>query len=309
MKKHSPGRTFRRVLIIHKDSTYQTEALEKKDPRFLKLLQEGSEVVRTVSKTHEQHVRTMEQVKAALALRGIAFDVVNRLSTFVIGKDVDLIITVGGDGTFLHSARECTNIPILGVNSATATSLGHFCLANGDNFGDVLDGIISGKKRWYRLARLQLVLNGEALAVPVLNEILVHDVHPGGPCTNITELDGVSEVQMSSGIYVSTASGSTGANRSAGGRILPITQRQFLYLVREPGMRPGDDWKLLGGAIAPHAQIRFVSRMSEGKIFADGKYGFEYDFQRGDELIVRLHPQDLRAYIDPTVNSRYGTIK
>jgi len=90
---------------------------------------------------------------------------------------------------------------------------------------------------------------------------------------------------------------------------LPITQRQFLYLVREPCMRPGDDWQLLGGAIAPHAQIRFVSRMSEGKIFADGKYGFEYDFRRGDELIVRLHPQDLRAFIDPTVNSRYGTIK
>ncbi|MCC6980361.1 MAG: NAD(+)/NADH kinase [Candidatus Melainabacteria bacterium] len=309
MKKHRPGRTLRRVLIIHKDSTYQTEALEKKDPRFLKLIQEGSEVVRTVSRTHEQHVRTMEQVEAALAARGIAYGVVNRQHSSAVGEDVDLIITVGGDGTFLHSARECTNIPILGVNSATSTSLGHFCLANGDTFGDVLDGIVSGKRRWHRLARLQLVLNGEALPVPVLNEILVHDAHPAGPCTNFIELDGVSEKQMSSGIYVATAAGSTGANRSAGGRILPITQRQFLYLVREPGMRPGDDWQLLGGAIAPHAQIKITSRMSEGKIFADGKYGFVYDFLRGDELIVRLHPQDLRAYIDPTVNSRYGTIK
>lgn len=309
MKQHNPGRTLRRVLVIHKDSTYQTEALEKKDPRFLKLIADGSEVVRTVPKSHEEHLASLAQVAQALTERGIAFDVVNRLSVFTVASDVDLIVTVGGDGTFLHSARECSNIPILGVNSAKSTSLGHFCLADGDTFGEVLDGIISGKRRWFRLARLQLVLNGEALPVPVLNEILVHDVHPAGPCNYILTIGDVTELQSTSGVYVSTASGSTAVNRSAGGKILPITQRQFLYKVREPGMRPGQDWKLRGGALSPNAQVKFVSRMTDGRIYADGKYGKEYPFLRGDELIVRLHPQDVRAFIDPTVNSRYQVIK
>ncbi len=309
MKQLNPGRTLRRVLVIHKDSTYQTQALEKKDTRFLKLLAEGSEVVKTVPKTHEQHLHSLAQVVAALEARGIAYDVVNRAEPFTVAEDVDLIITVGGDGTFLHSARECSNIPILGVNSAKPSSLGHFCLADGDSFGEVLDTIISGTRRWHRLARLQLVLNGEELAVPVLNEVLVHDVHPAGPCNYILTIGDTTEVQSTSGIYISTASGSTAVNRSAGGRILPITQRQFLYLVREPGMRPGVDWKLRKGALSPHAQVKIVSRMTDGRIYADGKYGKEYPFLQGDELIVRLHPQDVRAYIDPTVNNRYQVIK
>ncbi len=309
MKKHNPGRTLRRVLVIHKDSTYQTEALEKKDPRFLKLIAEGSEVVRTVPISHEQHLQSLAQVEQALTERGIAYDVINRQNGYAVGKDVDLIVTVGGDGTFLHSARECSNIPILGVNSAKPSSLGHFCLADGDTFGEVLDGIISGKRRWYRLARLQLVLNGEVLPVPVLNEVLVHDLSPAGTCRYILSVDDCTEVQSSSGIYVSTASGSTAVNRSAGGRILPITQRQFQYLVREPGMRPGQDWQLRCGALSPHAELKVVSQMSEGRIYVDGKYGYTHDFLRGDELVVRVHPQDVRAFIDPTVNSRYQMIK
>lgn len=309
MKKHAPGRTLRRVLVIHKDSTYQTEALEKKDARFLKLIAEGSEIVKTVPKSHEQHMQTMAQVEKALAERGIAYDVVNRTIHHEIAKDVDLIVTVGGDGTFLHSARESTGIPILGVNSAKTSSLGHFCLADGDNFGEILDRIISGALRWFRLARLQVVLNGEALPVPVLNELLVHDVHPAGPCNYLLTVGDRSEVQSSSGIYVSTASGSTAVNRSAGGKILPITQRQFLYFVREPGMRPGQKYQLRSGALTPNTLVKVVSRMAEGRIYADGKYGREYPFLRGDELIVRLHPEDVRAYIDPTVNSRYPVIK
>lgn len=309
MKQLIPGRTLRRVLVIHKDSTYQTQALEKKDPRFLKLLAEGSEVVKTVSKAHEQHLQSLDQVVAALAARGIACDVVSRAEPFQIAADVDLIITVGGDGTFLHSAREASNIPILGVNSAKPSSLGHFCLADGDTIGEVLDSIISGKRRWHRLARLQLVLNGEPLPVPVLNEVLVHDVHPAGPCDYILTIGDTTEVQSTSGIYISTASGSTAVNRSAGGRILPITQRQFLYLVREPGMRPGVQWKLRKGALSPHSVVKIVSRMADGRVFADGKYGKEYPFLRGDELLVRLHPQDVRAYIDPNANSRYQVIK
>ncbi len=309
MKKQHPGRTLRRVLVIHKDSTYQTEAIEKKDPRFLKLIADGSEVVRTVSSSHEQHLLSLAQVEQALIERGIPYDVVNRQTGYVVADDVDLKLTVGGDGTLLYTAREHSDIPILGVNSAKPSSLGHFCLADGDTIGQVLDDIISGKLRWYRLARLQLKLNGVVLPVPVLNEVLVHDLSPAGTCRYILNVGDTTEVQRSSGIYVSTASGSTAVNRSAGGKILPITQRQFQYLVREPGIRPGEDWKLLGGALSPHAELKVTSQMAEGRLYVDGKYGYVHDFLRGDELVVSVHPQDVRAYIDPTVNSRYKVIK
>lgn len=309
MKQQKTGRTLRRVLVVHKDSTYQTEAIEKQDPKFLQLIASGSEAVKTMARTHEQHLQSLAQVKEALTVRGIAFDVVNREGSQNISKDVDLIVTVGGDGTFLHSARESCGIPILGVNSAKPSSLGHFCLADGDSFAAVLDEVISGKLRWYRLARLQLEIDGEILPVSVLNEVLIHDISPAGTCRYILSIGDAKEVQRSSGMYVSTASGSTAVTRSAGGKILPITQRQFQYLVREPGMRPDEDWQLLGGVLSPHTEVRVISQMSDGRLYVDGKYGYTHDFLRGQELIIRVHPEDVRAFINPTVNNRYQLIK
>lgn len=110
-------------------------------------------------------------------------------------------------------------------------------------------------------------------------------------------------------MYISPPSGSTAVNRSAGGKILPITQRQFQYLVREPGMRPDETWKLLGGILSPRSEVRVISQMTDGRLYVDGKYGFIHEFLRGDELIVRLHPHDVKAYIDPNINKRYQLIK
>ncbi|MBC7999795.1 MAG: hypothetical protein IAF58_17710, partial [Leptolyngbya sp.] len=175
--------------------------------------------------------------------------------------------------------------------------------------GAVLDQVLAGTRRWYRLARLELVLNGTALPVPVLNEVLIHDLSPAGTCRYILAIGEEKEIQRSSGIYISPASGSTAVNRSAGGKILPITQRQFQYLVREPGMRPDEKWNLRGGILSPTADVRVISQMTDGRLYVDGKYGYVHEFLRGDELIVRLHPQDVRAFIDPAINKRYQLIK
>ena len=48
----------------------------------------------------------------------------------------DLIITVGGDGTFLEAAKHAKHQIILGVNSAPDHSVGRFCIANKYNFGN-----------------------------------------------------------------------------------------------------------------------------------------------------------------------------
>ncbi len=187
----------------------------------------------------------------------------------------------------------------------------HFCLADGalHRWGSRRHHLRQAQ-RYRPLARLQLKLHGEVLPVPVLNEVLVHDLSPAGTLPlhhhRWPHHRGTSARPVS---MSRPASGSTAVDRSAGGKILPITQRQFQYLVREPGMRPGEAWKLLGGALSPHAELKFTSQMGEGRLYVDGKYGYVHDFLRGDELVVSVHPQDVRAYIDPTVNSRYKVIQ
>jgi hypothetical protein len=44
--------------------------------------------------------------------------------------------------------------------------------------------------------------------------------------------------------------------------------------------------------------------MPEAKVFIDGKH-ISYDIERGDEVIVRASPHDLRAYLSPEANEGY----
>jgi hypothetical protein len=60
-----------KVLVVFKKSTLQLQALEYKEPRFLKLLEEGHASVAKVKNAHEQHVGTLETVEKALTDRGI----------------------------------------------------------------------------------------------------------------------------------------------------------------------------------------------------------------------------------------------
>lgn len=309
MKQRRHGRTLKRVLVVHKDSTFKQEAIDKADSSFLRLIEEGNKAVCNMAQTHEQHYRSIDAVRRELERRGIEVSVINRNTPVVLAPNTDLVVTVGGDGTFLHAARQVGGVPMLGVNSAKPSSLGHYCLADSDTFASILDAIDSGHLRWHKIARLQLVLNGKELPVPVLNEVLVHDACPAGTARYILTVRGREEVQRSTGIYIGPAAGTTAVMRSAGGKILPITQRQFQYLVREPGMRPTESWKLLRGILSAGEELKVLSQMPDGMLYLDGKYGVKYDFKRGDELVVKLHPVDVWAYVDTQVNRRYQEIR
>ncbi|HMP51267.1 MAG TPA: hypothetical protein PKD05_06890, partial [Candidatus Melainabacteria bacterium] len=62
-----------KVLVLHKKTTYQIQAEEYRESRFLKLLQEKSKVVERVELAHNEHIATMEVVEAELSKRKIAY--------------------------------------------------------------------------------------------------------------------------------------------------------------------------------------------------------------------------------------------
>ena len=118
-----------KVLIIYKKSTLQIQGIERKERRFLKLLQENSEVVTRVQLAHTEHYETLDFIKVELGKRGIAFEAYARAEVdHNYSKDFDLVIAVGGDGTFLDASHLIDDVPLLGVNSAVSSSFGHFCL-------------------------------------------------------------------------------------------------------------------------------------------------------------------------------------
>lgn len=290
-----------KVLIVFKKSTFQIQAVEHRDPRFLKLIEEGHSNVAKVKTAHDEHYETLAAIHDDLKRRGIAFDSVARADLGSDAESYDLVISVGGDGTFLDASHAINKVPLLGVNSARSSSFGHFCLANTDNFVQVLDDIIAGNLQPWPLLRLQLILNGTPLAEPVLNEVLVCHSNPAGTSRYYIEVDGTREEQRSSGVLIGTPSGSTGTCKSAGGDVMPIVSPQYQFIVREPWTRPGQHYALTRCILNREQEIHMTSNMRTGALYIDGQH-IDYSFSLGDELTVRATGVDLNAYVEPRVN-------
>ncbi|HEY9871423.1 MAG TPA: NAD(+)/NADH kinase, partial [Candidatus Obscuribacterales bacterium] len=96
---------LRKVLIVYKKSTFQIQAVEHREPRFLKLVEQGHETVTRVKLAHSEHYETLEQIQKELSERGIEYRAVARVDLTTFVTDVDLVISVGGDGTFLDASH------------------------------------------------------------------------------------------------------------------------------------------------------------------------------------------------------------
>ncbi len=293
-----------KVLLFHKRSTYQLQAVEYRDKRFIQLLKEEDQVVKRVQKAHTEHLNTLERLTTELKARNIFAETKARSTLDTEIEDIDLLISVGGDGTFLDASHYLQRIPILGVNSAKSSSVGHFCIADEKNIGQVLDQIMKDEIKPIELLRLEARLNGKVLPQCALNEILVAHKSPAGTSRYIIDIESNVEEQLSSGVWVSTAAGSTGALQAAGGHVVPITSHEFQYLVREPYFRHGRPNELIRGQLHDLSEVKMFSQMRTGAIFIDGQH-LEYPFRIGDELVIKVSPNFLSAFVDAKINDHF----
>lgn len=175
-----------------------------------------------------------------------------RISSHAV-KAHDLIISVGGDGTFLrlsHFVKDKT--PVIGVNAEPSRKVGFFTCCDAGGFRRRFRDLLRFRFRMVRLTRLSCSVNGGELEISALNEFAV------GHTTSFKmaryELNG--EFQRSSGVLVGTASGSYAWIRSAGGRKIPLESRKFQYVVREPYLPNGKSLKHLKGILRPGQRLR-----------------------------------------------------
>ncbi|MBU0743327.1 NAD(+)/NADH kinase [bacterium] len=135
----------------------------------------------------------------------------------------DVIITLGGDGTMLRAARSLddSDTPLLGINLG---ALGYLTDVPLSELDDALDQLISGDYTSTPRARVLGVVqrDGEEVArCTALNDIVVNM----GPLPRAlhmeVRLDNVTLGRfLGDGLIVSTSTGSTAYNLSAGGPII-----------------------------------------------------------------------------------------
>jgi NAD+ kinase len=259
------------VVVVRK--TTPVEALARRpDAKLQAAIAAHDPIASRVLTAHAEHTRTAQVVEAALQARDVRFQTVARFNRRH-AHWADLVITVGGDGTFLR-ASHCIDAsphtdgpPMLAVNSAVTTSAGYFAAATEANFGEILTGLLSGGTRSRGLWRLQAAVNGVAVRDLALNDILLAHRSPAETTRYVLGVDGRTQEQKSSGLWIATAAGSTAAIRAAGGDRVALDGRRLQFRVRELMTWAVTGEPIIGGHVD---RLEVVSRMSRGALFIDG---------------------------------------
>lgn len=140
-----------------------------------------------------------------------------------IPKDTECAIVLGGDGTILHAAKDLLHldIPILGVNMGT---VGYLAETETQNIKPALEKLFDDECKIEK----RLMLYGEItkegkkdIQSHALNDIVLSK---GGQCRLIVIHlyinDLLIDTYVADGLIVSTPTGSTGYNLSAGGPVM-----------------------------------------------------------------------------------------
>lgn len=289
--------SYERVVVVIRRTSYQTLVTDQRDAGIRRLLARGDPSVAKMKRTHAEHKATVETVIEALEGLGVRPTVLVGASQ-PLRRRFDLIVTVGGDGTLLGvSHRVGPRAPILGINSAPSSSVGFFCTATRKTARATLRAAFDRTLRSVELSRMQVSIGGVSVHKRVLNEALFCHACPAATSRYILRRLGrnaraVTEEQRSSGVWVGPAAGSTAAQRSAGGRVLPLTSRSLQFVVREPYTPLGGRLELRLGRVREDEQLEIISKMREAKLFLDG-LALEFDVGLGQVVRLERSPESL----------------
>lgn len=210
-----------------------------------------------------------------------------------IGKECDLAIVIGGDGTLLHAARELVNanVPLVGVNRGR---LGFLVDVSPDGKLHVLNEIIYGEY----IEEHRLMLHCQL----VRNETVVHQSLAFNDMVmrtknvlqiiefEITINDSFVLSQRADGIIVASPSGSTAYSLSSGG---PIINPNLNAVVVQPicphtlSSRP-----LVVTAESQISVLVTEKKPVSAQMVCDGQV-YE-DLQNDDIIEVRKHDRSIR---------------
>jgi NAD+ kinase len=142
----------------------------------------------------------------------------------------DLVLSVGGDGTYLETMLMVRRlgIPVAGVNTGR---LGFLANISGDEVASALDQLYEGKYSIIERSLLEVYGTGTLFGEKesfALNEITIQKSDLKMVTISVYVNDLYLNTYWADGIIVSTASGSTAYNLSAGGPILTPEDRSIV---------------------------------------------------------------------------------
>ena len=220
-----------------------------------------------------------------------------------LGKECDLAIVVGGDGTFLSAVRSLSDfdIPIMGINLGR---LGFLVDISPDDMQQHLEAILAGNYVEERriLLEAQVIRDGHIINEGcALNDVVVHIRDVARMIEFNTYInDQFVNHQRSDGLVVSTPTGSTAYSLSSGGPLLHANLDAIVLVPICPhtlSNRP-----LVVNADSKVEVIIGDGRQSTAQVTFDGQTAF--DVKPGDKILIRrktktvclIHPENYDYY-------------
>lgn len=231
---------------------------------------------------------TVDAVIQLLKKKKILHRSISRLEVnHEIVKGRDIIIIVGGDGTFLKTAQYTTDAtPFFCINADPQNTEGFFSRATRKTCEAMLERVMKGKLKPRRFWRLVAKINGVEIE-PCMNEYYVGQQRPYDVSRYILNVGKKSEEQKSSGVLVCTAAGSTAWCRGAGGKVVKPDKKLFQFIVREPYVGTLLKTKITRGILKEKELIKITAK-TDGMIIVPDAVGREHPFPRNAVLEVSL---------------------
>lgn len=213
-----------------------------------------------------------------------------------ITDECDSVIVLGGDGTLLHIAYKAYqyNIPILGINMG---NLGFLTEVNRDEIENSIDALLNNEFEIDPRMMLEvMVKRGESSGKEerhfALNEVVILKGSTGKMITLFTRANNqLISHDRGDGLIISTPTGSTAYNLSAGGPIVHPRIEAFILtpvcpftLGSRPIMIPAD------------MEVEIKAGQSDNivNIIIDGQH--DLDLYGPDTLIVKRAPGYLKLF-------------
>ncbi|MFW5829584.1 MAG: NAD(+)/NADH kinase [Planctomycetota bacterium] len=219
-----------------------------------------------------QHLDSLDRVRQALNGCRIRERRVDELRSDDLAG-IDLVVCVGGDGTVLAVAGLLPAVPLLAVNSDPSRSVGHFTRYRDHEMGACLERLRSGAAEVEAIPRLTACVGEQPACHHILNDALFTNENPAAMTRYRLRIDQQTELQHSSGVWISTGAGSTAAIHSAGLDPISPHESALLFLVREPYQGRGP-LRLLRGRHLPPQTLELTAAATGIRLYIDGSHSW-----------------------------------
>ena len=218
------------------------------------------EMVKTIMKRAQGKVEIVFDPRSATELGML------ERSTPVDKMHVDMVITVGGDGTILRALQLLSKpTPILGINVGEVGFLAEIAPENAEAFVcEVLEGFEVDQR-----ARLAVSVNGEKLP-PATNEAAIVTSRPAKILHFQIIIDeNELETTRADGLILATPTGSTAYAMSAGGPIVDPSVDAFMIVPLAPFKLSARPWVVPANS---EIVVKLLRPKKEATIVIDGQY-------------------------------------